>query len=184
MSFTLKPLSIPDVILVEASTAKDNRGFFREVFKQSAFDGLGLPGTFVQDNLSHSACGVLRGLHYQKDPRAQGKFLSVVYGEVYDVAVDIRNGSPSYGRWVGAILSATNGCMLYVPPGFAHGFCVLSDAATLLYKVTAEWDGALEAGVRWDDPQINVDWPVKTPILSIRDAALPFLKDADNNFVY
>ncbi len=184
MSFQIKPLSIPEVVLVETRTSPDNRGHFREVFKASVFARLGLPANFAQDNLSHSVRGVLRGLHYQKDPGAQGKYLSVVHGEIYDVAVDLRRGSPNYGRWVGVELSATNGCMLYVPPGFAHGFCVLSDTASVLYKVTTEWNGALEAGVRWDDPEIGVAWPVTDPILSAKDAALPALKDADNNFVY
>lgn len=154
------------------------------MFKVSAFAGLGLPAHFAQDNFSHSVRGVLRGLHYQKAPRAQGKLIGVAHGEIYDVAVDIRKGSPTYGRWVGEILSADNGRLLYIPPGFAHGFCVLSDTASVLYKVTAEWDGALEAGVRWNDPEIGVAWPVTQPILSTRDAALPALKDADNNFTH
>lgn len=182
MSFRAIPLAIPDVVLIETRAFPDNRGFFRELFKASAFAALGLPSHFVQDNFSHSVCGVLRGLHYQKAPRAQGKLIGVAHGEIYDVAVDIRKGSPTYGRWVGERLSADNGRLLYVPPGFAHGFCVLSDTASVLYKVTAEWDGALEAGVRWDDPEIGVAWPVTQPILSAKDAALPALKDADNNF--
>jgi len=184
MSFQIKPLSIPEVVLLEARTWPDARGYFREVFKASAFAGLGLPALFAQDNLSHSVRGVLRGLHYQKEPCAQGKFVSVVHGAIYDVAVDIRKGSPTYARWVGAELSAANGRMLYVPPGFAHGFYVLSETASVLYKVTTEWNGALEAGVRWDDAEIGVAWPTTDPILSPRDAALPALKDADNNFVY
>lgn len=184
MSFQATPLSIPEVVLIETRTWPDNRGYFREVFKASVFAAPGLPAHFAQDNLSHSVRGVLRGLHYQKNPVAQGKYVSVVHGEIYDVAVDLRRGSPTYGRWVGVELSAASGRALYVPPGFAHGFCVLSETASVLYKVTTEWNGALEAGVRWDDPEIGITWPVANPILSPKDAALPALKDADNNFVY
>ncbi len=184
MSFQIIPLAIPDVVVIQPRSFPDNRGFFRELFKASAFAGLGLPAHFVQDNFSHSVRGVLRGLHYQKNPAAQGKLICVAHGEIYDVAVDIRKGSPTYGRWAGETLSADNGRLLYVPPGFAHGFCVLSDAASVLYKVTAEWNGALEAGVRWDDAEIGVAWPISSPILSAKDAALPALKDADNNFVH
>ncbi|MGQ9813916.1 MAG: dTDP-4-dehydrorhamnose 3,5-epimerase [Candidatus Roseilinea sp.] len=184
MSFQATPLSIPEVVLIETRTWPDNRGYFREVFKASVFAALGLPAHFAQDNLSHSVRGVLRGLHYQKNPSAQAKYVSVVHGEIYDVAVDLRSGSPTYGRWVGVELSAASGRALYVPPGFAHGFCVLSETASVLYKVTTEWNGALEAGVRWDDPEIGITWPVANPILSPKDAALPALKDADNNFVY
>lgn len=184
MSFQATPLSIPEVVLIETRTWPDNRGYFREVFKASVFAAPGLPAHFAQDNLSYSVRGVLRGLHYQKNPVAQGKYVSVVHGEIYDVAVDLRRGSPTYGRWVGVELSAASGRALYVPPGFAHGFCVLSETASVLYKVTTEWNGALEAGVRWDDPEIGITWPVANPILSPKDAALPALKDADNNFVY
>ncbi|MCS7060617.1 MAG: dTDP-4-dehydrorhamnose 3,5-epimerase [Anaerolineae bacterium] len=184
MSFRVQSLSIPEVVLIETRSFPDQRGFFRELFKASMFAGLGLPAHFVQDNFSYSVHGVLRGLHYQKEPCAQGKLVCAAHGAIYDVAVDIRRGSPTYGRWVGAELSAENGRMLYVPPGFAHGFCVLSDAAGVLYKVTAEWNGPLEAGVLWNDPDLGIEWPIKKPILSAKDAALPRLTDADNNFTY
>jgi dTDP-4-dehydrorhamnose 3,5-epimerase len=184
MAFTFTPLSIPDIILVEVRTFADSRGYNRELFKASEFEGSSLPRVFAQANYSHSVRGVLRGLHYQKHPRAQGKLVSVLHGEIFDVAVDIRTGSPSWGRWAGATLSAANGCMLYVPPGFAHGFCALSDEADVLYQVTAEWDAGLEAGIVWNDPDIGIRWPIAEPVLSPKDAKLPLLRAADSNFEY
>lgn len=184
MPFQFQRLRIPDVILVEARHSVDERGFFLETYKYSAFAANGIAETFVQDNLSHSVHGVLRGLHYQNAPQAQGKLVRVLRGEVFDVAVDIRCGSPTYGQWVGVHLTADRFQLLYVPAGFAHGFCVLSDEADLSYKVTAEYAPALERGIVWDDPQIGVHWPVKNPILSAKDAALPLLRDADNNATY
>jgi dTDP-4-dehydrorhamnose 3,5-epimerase len=178
------PLQIPDVVLIQPRLFKDNRGFFRETFKASEFSAAGLPAAFVQGNHSHSTHGVVRALHYQKNPQAQGKLLAVTHGEIFDVAVDIRIGSPTYGRWVAEVLSAENGHMLYIPEGFAHGFCVLSDAADLNYQATREYAPQLETGIRWDDPTIGIDWPVANPILSTRDLALPTLQEADNNFVF
>ena len=183
MSFQFHKLEIPEVVLVQVSGQPDARGFFRETYRQAEFAAQGIPA-FVQDNHSRSTGGVLRGLHYQKEPKAQGKFLMVVRGEIFDVAVDIRKGSPTYARWVAQTLSAENGCMLYVPPGFAHGFCVLSESADLVYKVTAEYAPDLERGVIWNDPDIRVEWPIVNPSLSPRDTSLPLLRDTDNNFVF
>jgi dTDP-4-dehydrorhamnose 3,5-epimerase len=183
MPFQFHKLEIPDVILVQVSGQLDTRGFFRETYRQAEFAAHGIPA-FVQDNHSRSTRGVLRGLHYQKDPRAQGKFLVVVRGEILDVAVDIRKGSPTYARWIAQTLSAESGRMLYVPPGFAHGFLVLSDFADVVYKVTAEYAPDLERGVAWNDPDIRVAWPLDNPSLLARDAQWPLLRDADNNFVF
>ncbi len=184
MPFTFQKLSIPDVVLIQPRLFKDSRGFFRETFKASEFAAFGLPTTFVQGNHSHSAHGVVRALHYQKNPQAQGKLLAVTQGEIFDVAVDIRVGSPSYGQWVAEVLSAENGHMLYIPAGFAHGFCVLSASADLSYQATSEYAPHLETGILWNDPAIGIAWPITTPILSARDLALPPLAEADNNFVF
>jgi dTDP-4-dehydrorhamnose 3,5-epimerase len=182
MPFQFHKLETSEVVLVQVSGQPDARGFFRETYRQAEFAAHGIPA-FVQDNHSRSTRGVLRGLHYQKHPGAQGKFLIVTRGEIFDVAVDIRKGSPTYARWVAQTLSAENGRMLYVPPGFAHGICVLSESADLVYKVTAEYAPELERGVIWNDPDICVGWPLDKPTLSPRDAQLPLLRDADNNFV-
>jgi dTDP-4-dehydrorhamnose 3,5-epimerase len=182
MPFEYHPTEIPEVILVDPRRFADDRGFFMETYKASEFATHGLPTTFVQDNLSYSSRGVLRGLHYQLHPEAQGKLVTALTGRIFDVAVDIRRGSPTFGRWVGQELSAQNGQMLYVPPGFAHGFCVLSDTAHVLYKVTAEYAPELDRGILWNDPEIGITWPVKDPVLSAKDAALPVLREADNSF--
>ena len=184
MPFNFTRLALPEVVLIEPRLSKDNRGFFRETFKFSDFVEFGLPTHFMQGNHSHSVHGVVRALHYQKNPQAQGKLLTAIHGEIFDVAVDIRKGSPTYGQWIGEVLSGENGHMLWVPEGFAHGFCVLSEAADLSYQVTAEWSPTLETGIAWDDPTIGIQWPVASPVLSARDAALPPLSEADNNFAY
>lgn len=184
MPFQFQPLAIPEVILIETRIFRDARGFFMETYKQPDFAEHGISERFVQDNCSHSARGVVRGLHYQLNPHAQGKLLTAVQGEIFDVAVDIRRGSPTYGEWVGEVLAAGNGRMLYIPPGFAHGFCVLSESATLIYKCTDTFDPQCERGIIWNDADIGIDWPVKNPILSERDQTLPPLQDAPNNFLY
>jgi dTDP-4-dehydrorhamnose 3,5-epimerase len=184
MPFEFRRLEIPEVILVDARRFADDRGFFMETYKASEFAAYGMPVSFVQDNLSYSSQGVLRGLHYQLHPQAQGKLVAALTGRIFDVAVDIRQRSPTYGRWVGQELSAQGGHLLYVPPGFAHGFCVLSDAAHVLYKVTAEFAPELDRGILWNDPEIGIAWPVPSPTLSAKDAALPPLRKADNNFEY
>jgi dTDP-4-dehydrorhamnose 3,5-epimerase len=182
MTFHFSRLRISDVILAETKNSPDARGFFRETFKQSEFSDHGIPFPFVQDNHSHSTYGVIRGLHYQLRPKAQGKLVVVSAGEIFDVAVDIRKGSPTYGEWVGQVLSIDNGCMMYVPSGFAHGFSVLSAEADVMYKVTTEYAPELDRGIAWNDPTLNIQWRAARPILSSKDAALPLLTDAENNF--
>ena len=184
MPFKFKNLDIPEVILVEPQAFPDERGFFMESFKESQFSANGINTKFVQDNYSHSIKGVLRGLHYQKNPKAQAKLVMAVRGEIFDVAVDIRKDSPTYGKWVGETLSDQNHRLLYVPEGFAHGFCVLSNEADVLYKVNQEYSTEHDGGILWDDPDVAVKWPVNKPILSKKDLQQPFLKNADNNFVY
>jgi dTDP-4-dehydrorhamnose 3,5-epimerase len=184
MPFRFQRLDIPDVILIEPRTFEDQRGFFMETYKRSDFAANGITGEFVQSNYSHSIRGTLRGLHCQKPPRAQGKLVMALRGEVFDVAVDIRQGSPTYGQWVSAILSDENFHMLYIPVGFAHGFCVLSEEADLIYLVTAEYAPELDSGILWNDPAIGIHWPIAEPMLSPKDAQLPLLQDADLDFVY
>lgn len=165
------PLAIPDVILLEPAVFGDDRGFFFESFNQRRFDEIvGRTVTFVQDNHSRSAQNVLRGLHYQiRQP--QGKLVRVVQGEVFDVAVDLRRSSPSFGRWVGAVLSAENKHQLWIPEGFAHGFVVLSDQADFLYKTTDYYAPDAERSIRWNDPDLGIDWPFQgDPSLSAKDA--------------
>jgi len=161
MPFEFKNLDIPDVILVRAKRFPDDRGFFVETYKRDDFEANGILETFVQDNHSRSTRGVLRGLHYQKAPRAQGKLIQVLKGEIYDVAVDIRLGSPTYGRWTGIHLSEARPELLYVPPGFAHGFCVLSEVADFTYKCTDIYAPETYRGISWDDPDLNISWPIK-----------------------
>ncbi len=182
MPFDFQPLKLPDVLLIRCRTQRDPRGLFRETYKASEFAAHGIASNFVQDNHSHSGHGVLRGLHYQKSPQAQGKLIVVIRGEIFDVAVDIRRGSPTYAGWVGEVLTADDGCMLYVPAGFAHGFCVLSESADVVYKVTAEYAPECERGIIWNDPEIGVCWPIGEPSLSERDLRLPRLNDAENDF--
>jgi dTDP-4-dehydrorhamnose 3,5-epimerase len=182
MPFEFRKLEIPDVVLIEARSFADHRGFFLETYKQSEFAANGILDSFVQSNRSHSARGVLRGLHYQIHPQAQGKLVMALTGEIFDVAVDIRQGSPTYGQWVGRTLTADNLRMLFVPAGFAHGFCVLSEQADVLYQVTAEYSAELECGILWNDSEIAIDWPIADPILSVKDAQLPRLREAKNNF--
>lgn len=182
MPFQFTQLAIPDVLLVKPQVIGDPRGWFAETYKASEFVRAGISLAFTQDNHSRSSQGVLRGLHYQKDPRAQGKLIRVMVGEIFDVAVDIRRSSTTFGRWVSARLSAANHHMVYVPPGFAHGFCVLSDAAEICYKTTAEYAPDFERGVAWNDPELQIPWPVANPVVSSRDAGLPLLRNADNNF--
>ena len=163
--------AIPDVLLMEPKVFGDERGFFMESFNQRGFcDATGLDLHFVQDNHSRSARNVLRGLHYQA-MQPQGKLVRVVAGEVFDVAVDIRPGSPTFGKWVGEVLSATNKRQLWVPPGLAHGFLVLSDTADFLYKTTDYYAPAHERCIAWDDPTLAIDWPLngQTPLLSAKD---------------
>lgn len=169
-------LPITGLLVIEPKLFGDTRGFFMETYCQSKYIEAGVNATFVQDNLSLSSMGVLRGLHFQ-NPLSQGKLVYVLQGEVFDVAVDIRKGSPFFGKWHGEILSSENRRQLWVPPGFAHGFCVLSEKALFAYKCTEEYAPTYECSIRWDDPQINIDWPVSDPELSEKDLKAPFLSD-------
>ncbi|MBB1162395.1 dTDP-4-dehydrorhamnose 3,5-epimerase [Aquariibacter albus] len=177
----ITPTRLPEVLVIEPKVFGDDRGFFTESFNQRVFDAaLGGPTTFVQDNHSRSVRGVLRGLHYQLDPHAQGKLVRVVAGKVFDVAVDMRRSSPRFGQWAGFELSAENHRMAWIPPGFAHGFLVLSEVADFLYKTTDYYAPASEGAVRWDDPTIGIEWPALgvAPTLSPKDLAAPQLADA------
>ena len=165
---------LPGVVVVEPAVYRDDRGYLTEVWNQGRYRLAGLDMTFVQDNLSSSRKGVLRGLHFQW-PAAQGKLVSVLQGEVFDVAVDIRTGSPTYGEWVGVTLSSANMHQIYIPEGFAHGFAVVSETAVVLYKCTAPYTPKDEASIIWNDPEIGIDWPFSDPILAAKDGASPRL---------
>lgn len=176
----VEPLAVPDVVVIEPAVFGDDRGFFFESFNQRRFeDAIGRSVTFVQDNHSRSTRGVLRGLHYQI-AQAQGKLLRVVSGEIFDVAVDIRKSSPTFGTWVGAVLSAENKKQMWVPEGFAHGFLVLSDVADVLYKTTDFYAKEHERCIMWNDPRLAIDWPLTVaPLLSPKDAAGTAFSDAE-----
>ena len=172
-------LAIPDLVLIKPSVFRDERGFFLESYKRGEFAKLGIESDFPQDNHSLSYKGVLRGLHYQAKPHAQGKLMRVIAGAIWDVAVDIRRASPTFGKWIGVELDGEGKNMFWIPPGFAHGFVTLSESVHLLYKCTTEYDKASERGIRWDDPDIGVEWPTREVLVSARDAALPAFKDAE-----
>jgi len=175
------PTKLPDVILVEPDVFGDHRGFFMETWQAEKFAAAGITADFVQDNHSRSAQGILRGLHYQI-VNPQGKLVRVLSGEVYDVAVDLRKKSPTFGQWVGEILSEENKRMLWVPPGFAHGFYVISPQADFFYKCTDFYAPEYERSIRWDDPEIGIDWPLvdgKAPVLAPKDAGAPLFNDAE-----
>ena len=186
MPFTFTPLDVPGIVLVEARQFGDNRGVFFESFKASEFVAAGLPGGFVQDNQSRSIPGVLRGVHFQREPHAQGKLVSAVEGAVWDVGVDLRVGSRFFGKWAAAELRAGDGRSLWIPPGFGHGFFVLgSEDAVLSYKCTAEYSGPHDGGVRYDDPTLAIAWPLHgEPVLSDKDCGLPLLADCNHGFVF
>ena len=168
--------ALPGVLVIEPQVFGDARGFFYESYNEARFRDAGIDARFVQSNVSRSAKGVLRGLHYQW-PNPQGKFVSVLEGEVFDVAVDIRRGSPHFGQWFGAMLTADNKRHMWIPEGFAHGFCVVSDYATFSYQCTALYDAKADAGVLWNDPAIGIDWPIAEPNLSDKDIKAPLLED-------
>jgi dTDP-4-dehydrorhamnose 3,5-epimerase len=171
-------LEIPDVMLIESTVYEDERGDFFESYNQQKFtDATGVDVAFVQDNHSRSRKGVLRGLHFQRPPHAQGKLIRVVKGAVFDVAVDIRPGSPTRGQWVAETLSAASRRQIWVPPGFAHGFLALEDDTELLYKTTAFYNSESEGTIRWNDVSIGITWPDRTPILNSRDRSAPALSD-------
>lgn len=170
------PTDLPGCVVIEPQVFGDDRGFFYESFNLEKLAPHGLAPRFVQGNVSSSARGVLRGLHYQW-PNPQGKYVSVLEGEVWDVAVDIRRGSPTFGRWTAVVLSAENKRHFWVPEGFAHGFAVLSERAVFAYQCTATYDAKADAAIRWNDASLAIDWPVSQPNLSGKDAAAPFLAD-------
>jgi dTDP-4-dehydrorhamnose 3,5-epimerase len=173
------PLSIPDVLLIEPQVFGDDRGFFYESFNQNKFEeSIGKKINFVQDNHSKSVKGVLRGLHYQLTPKAQGKLVRVIQGEVFDVAVDLRKSSATFGKWVGEILSADNKKQLWIPEGFAHGFLTLSDTAEFLYKTTDFYSKDHEQAIQWNDKTIGIDWPIQEVSLSSKDNAALSFKEA------
>ncbi|MGN0004883.1 MAG: dTDP-4-dehydrorhamnose 3,5-epimerase [Candidatus Gastranaerophilaceae bacterium] len=183
MAFKFEKTDIEDVILVTPQVFGDDRGFFSETYKESVFKENGIVDDFRQDNHSKSTKGVLRGLHYQLYPKAQAKLVRCVKGKIFDIAVDIRKGSKTFGKWTGKILSEENKQMLYLPEGFAHGFVVLSDEAEFLYKVSNEYSPEHDRGIRWNDPDINVDWGIDfEPVLSEKDKKQPFLKDVTDLF--
>ena len=168
------PSELPEVLVIEPEVIRDGRGFFLETYHADRYLAHGVPGPFVQDNHSRSIGGTIRGLHLQRR-QMQGKLIRVIEGEIYDVAVDVRRGSPTFGRWVAVTLSASNFKQCYVPPGFAHGFCVTSDVAQVEYKCTALYDPTSEIGIAWNDPTLAVAWPIADPILSPRDSRNPSL---------
>ena len=168
--------NLPGVILIEPDSFSDNRGFFMETYQKTRYQSVGITCDFVQDNLSFSIQGTLRGLHYQY-PNEQTKLVQVIQGEVFDVAVDIRRGSPTFGKWTGATLSAENKRQLHIPEGFAHGFCVTSQAALFVYKCSDYYSPENEHGILWSDPDIGIQWPIASPLLSTKDQDYPCLKD-------
>ena len=167
---------LPGVILLEHPVYRDQRGFFAEYWRQESFLQMGINVSFVQDSISSSSKNVIRGLHYQF-PREQAKLVTVLQGEIFDVAVDIRPSSPTFGRWTGMRLSAEKLQQLYIPVGFAHGFCALSEQAVISYKMSDYYDPGSEQGIRWNDPDIGIQWPCTNPIISVRDAGFCLLKD-------
>lgn len=179
MPFLFKLLSIPEIILIEPKVFPDDRGYFLESFKSSDFLSNNIPNNFVQDNLSFSRKNVIRGMHFQKKPKEQGKLVSVIKGRVLDVAVDIRKESPTFMKWISVELNDRQHAMLYIPEGFAHGFLSLTDEVYLLYKCTKEYDPKADSGIRWDDPDIGIEWPVNNPVVSEKDQRLPYLKQLD-----
>ena len=181
MPSTFTPTKFPDVFLVEPRIYRDSRGFFFESFKRSEFEELGLESNFVQENYSYSVAKVIRGLHFQKPPKAQLKLVRVVSGEIWDVVVDIRPDSPQFGQWHAEQLSAENCKQLYIPAGFAHGFKVLSDGATVLYRTNEEYAPELEGGITWQDPSIQIPWNATDPVVSDRDESLPTFEELRNS---
>jgi dTDP-4-dehydrorhamnose 3,5-epimerase len=171
---------IPEILIIEPDVFRDDRGYFLESYHRQRYQGHGIPGRFAQDNISFSKQGVLRGLHYQLGV-PQGKLVSVFQGEVFDVAVDIRRGSPTFGQWVSLTLSSESCRQVYIPEGFAHGFCVLSETALFAYKCTDYYAPREERGIRWDDAFLGIRWPIPNPILSDKDKAYPALRDLDAN---
>ncbi len=172
----VKETKLVGVLVLEPDVFSDERGFFLETWNSARYENAGIEGTFVQDNISFSKRGVLRGLHFQY-PQSQGKLIQILSGEVVDIAVDIRVGSPTFGHWVSEVLSDANHRQIYIPPGFAHGYCVTSETAIFSYKCTDYYNPETENGIIWNDPDLNIDWSIKEPILSPKDKEYPRLKD-------
>jgi dTDP-4-dehydrorhamnose 3,5-epimerase len=186
MSFIFNPLRIPDVISITPNLFNDERGYFFENFNHSSFKNRNnnpIDLNFIQENFSKSKKHVIRGLHFQKNPKAQAKLVTVVSGEIFDVAVDLRKNSLTYGKWVSEILSETNHKSLYIPEGFAHGFCVLSEGANVVYKINREYSPQHEQGIIWNDPNIDISWPISEPIISEKDQNLPYFKNQTYDFM-
>ena len=176
---------LPDIVVIQPRAFEDDRGWFQETWKRSEFERFGISTEFQQDNQSRSTVrGVIRGLHYQLNPVAQGKLVRCTIGAIFDVVVDIRRGSPTYGKWAGVELTEHNRTILWVPEGFAHAICTLTDVADALYKTTTEYSPQHERCIRWNDPSLAIRWPAKEPQVSPRDAGAPFLAQADNNFLW
>lgn len=173
----ITPTELPEVLIIDPKVHGDSRGFFYESFQARRYADAGIHGPFVQDNLSRSVRGTLRGLHFQ-EPKAQGKLIQILRGVVWDVAVDVRRGSPRFGRWVALELSESTPRQLWIPPGFAHGFCVLSDSADFFYKCTELYAPEAERAIAWNDPSLGIPWPLTEPLLSAKDRAAPLLADA------
>ena len=178
MSFDFERLEIADVILIKPKVFEDERGFFMETYKKSEFEKFGITTEFVQDNHSKSKYGVLRGLHFQRKPFEQAKLVRCVKGKIFDVAVDLRRNSKTFGKYVSTILSEENKNILFIPKGFAHGFLVLSEFAEVIYKADNEYNPSYEAGIIWNDEDLKIEWPIKNPILSEKDRKWPSLKEA------
>lgn len=172
---------LPGLLILQSKVFEDERGFFLETWQRDTFQALGVEEEFVQDNWSRSEKGVLRGLHYQVN-HPQGKLISVRTGSVYDVVVDIRHDSPTFGQWHGEMLSEENKLQIYVPPGYAHGFCVLSEITDFTYKCTDYYHPEDESGIRWDDPDLNIEWPVSDPLVSGKDQKLPLFREIPESF--
>ncbi len=182
MPFRFKKLSIEGLVLIETVSFEDKRGYFMESYKETEFLDNGIKTKFKQDNISFSYKNVLRGLHFQIKPKAQAKLIRCVKGKIFDVAVDLRKNSKTFGKWVSVILSEENKNMFFIPEGFAHGFCVLSDYAIVMYKVSEEYSKEHDKGIRWNDPDLDIEWPIKNPIISEKDKNLPFLREANFDF--
>lgn len=175
LPFEFKRLDLPGLVLIQPRSFEDARGYFMETYRASDFEAAGITDAFVQSNMSFSSRGVLRGLHYQVAPHAQGKLVSVLEGEIFDVAVDVQPGSPTFGKWQGVTLTADSKSAVYVPGEYGHGFCVLSETARVSYLVTREFHPESERGLLWSDPELAIPWPVTAPLLSERDKAWPTL---------
>jgi len=183
MSFIFKQLKIPDVISITPHLFNDERGYFFENFNYFAFKQDKIDLNFIQENFSKSKKNVIRGLHFQKNPKTQAKLVTAVSGEIFDVAVDLRKNSPTFGKWVSEILSEINHKSLYIPEGFAHGFCVLSESATVMYKINQEYSPDHEQGIIWNDPDIDISWPISESIISEKDQNLPLFRNQTYDFI-